>query len=98
MFPGICTCKQSTLGDLKKCSQIDEKFYLCSYKQIQVNVLGTIADLLFFGSPWDKGGWIINQTYSQTWSAGVTHAVYTYGTVNRPLDEGTNITFTALCN
>lgn len=57
-----------------------------NYKQIQVNVLGTIFDLLFYGSPWDKGGWVLNKTYTHTWSAGVTHAVYTSGTVNRPLD------------
>ena len=93
----MCTCQRSVLGNLKPVPQWTKSFIFCSYKQIQVNVLGTIADLLFFGSPWDKGGWIINQTYSQTWSAGVTHAVYTYGTVNRPLDEGTDLPFKPLC-
>ena len=60
----------------------------CSYKQVQANVLGTIYDLMFYGSPWDKGGWVINKTFTEAWSAGVTHAVYTDGTVNTPLDVG----------
>ncbi|XP_045162533.2 uncharacterized protein LOC123527253 [Mercenaria mercenaria] len=55
-----------------------------NYKQMQINVLGTMMDQLIYKSPWDARN--ITVQY-QDWHPDARKAVFTEGTVNTPGDE-----------
>lgn len=55
-----------------------------NYKQVQINVLGTMLDQVFYKSPWDAPD---IQTRNKTWEPDAEKSVYTEGTVNNPGDE-----------
>ncbi|XP_045163832.2 uncharacterized protein LOC123528156 [Mercenaria mercenaria] len=58
--------------------------YSFNYKQIDINVLGTIMDLLMFTSPYETS---FNQASDIKWNITAKSAVYFEGTVNTPGDE-----------
>ncbi|XP_060577885.1 uncharacterized protein LOC132735000 [Ruditapes philippinarum] len=57
---------------------------LFNFKQMQINVLGTMMDQLFYKSPYDSPD---VQVWFQDWQPDVRKAVNTDGTVNTPGDE-----------
>lgn len=55
-----------------------------NYKQIQINVLGTMMDQLLYKSPWDAPGVQVKQ---KLWHPDAQKGVYAEGTVNTPGDD-----------
>lgn len=62
---------------------IDVDGSMFNYKQVEINVLGTMLDLMMYKSPWDAT-WKTGTNIE--WHAHAERAVYTEGTVNTPGD------------
>lgn len=62
---------------------IDVDGTMFNYKQLEVNVLGTVMDLLMYKSYWDAPGKL---AYDLTWQANAEIAVHPEGTINTPGD------------
>jgi hypothetical protein len=58
---------------------------LFNFKQMQINVLGTMMDQLLYRSPWD-GGWDPSNS-EMAWHPNVTKGIYADGSINTPGDE-----------
>lgn len=56
-----------------------------NYKQIQINVLGTMMDQLLYKSPHDSS----ENTKLRAWAANVEASVWADGTINQPGDNDT---------
>ena len=57
---------------------------LFNYKQVQINVLGTMVDQILYKSPWDAK---VNETVlEKEWHPDVQQKVYAEGTINTPGD------------
>lgn len=54
-----------------------------NYKQVQINVLGTMMDQLYYKSPWDAFNMSVR---FKPWHPDVRKAVFSEGTVNTPGD------------
>lgn len=57
---------------------------LFNYKQWQINVLGTMMDLMMYKSPIDHS---LKEAVNMSWHANAKKAVYTDGTINNPADN-----------
>ncbi|KAL4221398.1 hypothetical protein ACF0H5_019656 [Mactra antiquata] len=57
---------------------------MVNYKQIQINVLGTMMDQIIYKSVWDSPNVKEN---SKIWNVNAVHAIYHEGTVNQPNDK-----------